>query len=136
MKRLLRLSAILLLPLLLHGCGVTLQYVGNSYPATDAPELYFDRADVPRPYMTMGYAEATYVFKVEEAQAAIEHKAREKGADAIIFGRPGQKVVDPTVCTTVSEEQDLHGNRTQTISTAQTARRTSMLHATFLKYKE
>lgn len=59
MKQLLRLSAVLLLPLLLHGCGVTLQYVGNSYPATDAPELYFDRADVPRPYLTTQTARRT-----------------------------------------------------------------------------
>lgn len=137
MKRwIIRIPATLVLPVPLLSCGVTTtQYVGNSSPATTAPELYFDRADVSRPYVTTGYVEATRVFKAAEAQSAIEQKAREKGADAIVFGRPEQEVGDPTVSTTVSEGQDLQGNRIRTISAAQPSPRTNKLHATSHKCK-
>lgn len=56
-------------------------YIGKAYPVTQtAPELYFDWKDVPADYETMGSIEATPFGKtLEEAQAAIEQKGREKG---------------------------------------------------------
>ena len=49
-------------------------YIGKAYPTTGtAPELYFDRKDVPSDYETMGSIKATPFGKtLEEAQAGLD----------------------------------------------------------------
>ena len=68
-------------------CAVQTTYIGKTYPATDAPELFFSWDDVTRDYETMGRITATpqYFGTLEKAQTVIEKRAREKGADAVVF---------------------------------------------------
>ena len=68
-------------------CVVQTTYIGKAYPATDAPELFFSWDDVTRDYETMGRITAAPQFfgTLEKAQEVIEQRAREKGADAVVF---------------------------------------------------
>lgn len=121
----------------LASCGVYTHYVGKTYPATVSPEVFVDWKDVPCDYETMGHIEATpRMFKtVEDAQTAIEQRARESGADAVVFTGLYQEISDPTRTATVNTERDPGGERTETYTETRTARVTDHLTATFIKYK-
>lgn len=118
-------------------CGVSTHYIGKSYPATASPDLFFDWADVPCAYETMGRIEASpRLFRsIEDAQTAIEQKAREKGADGVVFTGIRNEVFNPTVTVTENTERDLQGGETRTITSSQDARVVEKLQATFIKYK-
>ena len=83
-------------------CAVETTYIGKAYPVTDTLELYFSWDDVPGPYETMGHITATPTLfsDLEDAQASIEQKAREKGADAVGFEGIAHTVSEPTDPTT------------------------------------
>ncbi len=121
----------------LASCGVYTNYIGKTYPATASPEVFVAWQDVPCDYETMGHIEASpRMFKtVEDAQAAIEQKAREAGADAIVFTGIYEQVSNPTVTATEKTERDIFGDKTKTYTETQSANVTKNLTATFIKYK-
>lgn len=121
----------------LASCGVYTNYIGKTYPATLSPEVFVDWKDVPCDYETMGHIEATpRMFKtVEDAQAAIERKARETGADAVVFTGIYDEVSNPTVTATEKTEHDVFGDKTKTYTETRSANVTHNLTATFIKYK-
>ena len=86
MKHIPILASILSAACALSSCAVETTYIGKAYPATDNPELFFSWNDVPGDYETMGHMTATPQFfgNLEDAQKAIEKRAREKGADAVV----------------------------------------------------
>lgn len=121
----------------LTACGVYTNYIGKTYPATESPEVFVDWKDIPCNYETMGHIEASpRMFKtVEDAQAAIERRAQEAGADAIVF--TGLDVnSNPTLTATEKTEHDIFGDRTKTYTETQSSTVTAVnLTATFIKYK-
>lgn len=122
--------------LLLTSCSVVaLNYVGKTYAPVAQPELFFSWSDVSRPYETMGYADAEPMNfgTIEKAQAAIEKKARDCGADAIVF----VDINEPGLTLTEQVSSNAAGEQTRTVTTARnTSLRNSVLKATFIKYKE
>lgn len=118
----------------LTSCSVALNYVGKSYAPTGRPELFFSWNEVSREYETMGYVDAVPINlgTIEKAQTAIEKKARECGADAIVFENP----FDRALTLTEKIDPDAAGSEKRTVmATGSTARGASSLRATFIKYK-
>lgn len=113
-------------------------YIGKSYPSTEAPEIYMSWDDVPCAFETMGYITATpYYFKtLEDAQVAVEQKAREKGADAVVFQGIREEVSDPTYTTTEKIERHEDGSKTRTATTQRNSYKFDSLEATFIKYRK
>lgn len=121
--------------LLLSSCSVALNYVGKTYAPVAEPELFFSWSDVSRPYETMGYADAQpmNLGTIEKAQAAIEKKARECGADAIVF----VDINNPALTLTEQVTPNAAGGSTRTVTTTRnTSLGNSVLKATFIKYKD
>lgn len=118
-------------------CAVETTYIGKAYPVTDTLELYFSWDDVPGPYETMGHITATPTLfsDLEDAQASIEKRAREKGADAVIFEGIGTTVSAPTYTTTEHVERNDDGSSTRTATTKQDVTVSKRLEATFIKFK-
>lgn len=119
-------------------CVVQTTYIGKAYPATDAPELFFSWDDVTRDYETMGRITAAPQFfgTLEKAQTVIEKRAREKGADAVVFEGIGRTVSEPTYTTTEHIQQNEDGSSTRTATTQHNVTVSDRLEATFLKYRE
>lgn len=124
--------------LCMASCSVQATYIGKSYPATDAPELFFSWNDVPYPYETMGEISASpRLFKpLEDAQATIERKAREKGADAVVFENFGRDIPRPVYTTTEKIEPNEDGSKTRKATTTQSVTTSNHLTAVFIKYKK
>ena len=103
----------------LCACAVETTYIGKTYPATGNPELFFSWNDVPGEYETMGHITAApQLFgNLEDAQKAIEKRAREKGADAVVFEGIGHTVSEPTYTTTERVEHNDDGSSTRTATT-------------------
>ena len=123
MKHIPILACILSAACALSSCAVETTYIGKAYPATDNPELFFSWNDVPGDYETMGHMTATPQFfgNLEDAQKAIEKRAREKGADAVVFEGIGQSVSNPTYTTTEHIEKNGDGSSTRTATTKRDA---------------
>lgn len=75
--------------LLFSSCGFRIGYLGNSSSPTSKVDVYVDPSSIKRPYTVMGkgYVERTIGTEgsAERIQAKALKKAREKGADAILF---------------------------------------------------
>lgn len=80
-----------LLLILLYSCGSRLNYLGSSYSPSRTVDVYVDASSIKRPYTIIGkgYMEYGYGFytksKIEKMQEKAIQKAKEKGADAILF---------------------------------------------------
>lgn len=132
-----RILLLLCTALCTASCVVQTTYIGKTYPATDSPELFFSWDDVTRDYETMGRITAAPQFfgTLEKAQTAIEKRAREKGADAVVFEGIGHTVSEPTYTTTERIEQHDDGSSTRTATTQRNVTVSDRLEATFLKYR-
>ena len=119
-------------------CAVETTYIGKAYPVTETLELYFSWDDVPAPYETMGHITATPTLfsDLEDAQASIEKKAREKGADAVVFEGIAHTVSEPTYTTTEHIERNNNGSSTRTATTKRDVAISTRLEATFIKFKK
>jgi hypothetical protein len=75
--------------LFLSSCGFRIGYIGDSFSPTSKVDVYVDPSSIKRPYTVMGkgYVERTVGIEgsAERIQAKALKKAREKGADAILF---------------------------------------------------
>lgn len=122
---------------LLTACGASVSYIGKSYPAVDAIDLWFDWKDVPCDYTTMGHIDASpgLMGTIEDAQAAIEQRAREVGADAVVFEGIRRNVSDPVYKTTEESKEGIDGSITRTSTTRKEQTISHTLMATFIKYK-
>ncbi len=123
-----------LLGLLLTSCGIHTNYVGKSYAPTIDPDLYFSWNDVKKEYETMGYINATpqNFATIEDAQAAIEKAAREKGADAVVFTDFNNQGM---VITQDVQPNAAGGEIRTTTATKGTDNFPASLKAAFIKYK-
>lgn len=121
----------------LNACAVQTTYIGKSYAPSAAPESFFSWNDVTRPYETMGHITASPIlfFSLEKAQQAIEKRAREKGADAVVFEGIGSSVSPPSYTTTERIEHHEDGSATRTSTTQRNETVSRWIEATFIKYR-
>ena len=72
--------------LFLTACGddVDVDYLGDSYAPTSHVDVYFSEDDVTEGYLVMGHATADG-GDTEALQETLIEKARDSGADGIIF---------------------------------------------------
>jgi hypothetical protein len=73
----------------LSSCGTKINYLGKTSAATQSVDVYVDAAAIKRPYSIIGkgYVAGISYSKsiVEKIQKKAIQKAKEKGADAILF---------------------------------------------------
>lgn len=81
-------SLIVLISLLVISCSSGVKYLGNSYPVTQEVKIYFNKADIEKPYEVIGkvYIDVEEKTKDEKIQNMILNKARENGGNAVILG--------------------------------------------------
>ena len=133
-----RILLLLCAALCTASCAVQTTYIGKAYPATDAGVL-LERGHAPRPDGGRGGrppAPPQYFGTLEKAQEVIEQRAREKGADAVVFEGIGRTVSEPTYTTTEHIQQHEDGSSTRTATTQRNVTVSDRLEATFLKYRE
>ncbi len=92
----------------LTSCGPSIQYIGKSYPPTTNVDLFFNPADVKKPYETIGKVDgkAWPLTGFDKIQESIEKEAKKRGADAVIITRSGEQVVASTNSSTTTAAGD------------------------------
>jgi|SRR5215216_3505664 len=79
----------LFISFLFFSCGARLNYLGSSSAPTKNVDVFVDAASIKRPYTIVGkgYMDGITLSKsaIERMQKKALQKAREKGADAILF---------------------------------------------------
>lgn len=115
--------------LFVAACGgddVDVDYLGDSYTPTSHVDVYFSAADVTEGYLVMGHATADG-DDTEALQETLIEKARESGADGIIF--EGFDRVETGEQSIVSDIGDTSIVNTDTTSVLQ-------VKAIFIKYNK
>ncbi|MEO3403063.1 hypothetical protein AAFN85_04115 [Mucilaginibacter sp. CAU 1740] len=64
---------------------VTTNYLGDTYPATDKIDVFYDAKDVKKEYKVIGHLITDYTSDSIEAKEALSGKAKKVGADGIII---------------------------------------------------
>ena len=135
-----RRSLFLLAVVLLNFSCTKIDYIGEQYPSTNNVELFFSEDDIDVEHKVMGRIIATagdFVSSDKMLKKIIE-KAREKGADAVLFlGLDRYTTVGSTHYSEVTETKEKKG-KTVTTTTGTTSTSTSdkkRVEAVFLKYK-
>ncbi len=115
------------LALMMTSC-ISVDYLGNNYQPTDEVAMYFDEADVPRNYEVMGMvsADAPDIISSEKIQRRILERAREAGADAVLFESMDKKVSGSNTNT----QHDRYGSYSST-----EVAENKVVHAKFIKFK-
>lgn len=114
--------------LFLTACGddVDVDYLGDSYVPTSHVDVYFSEDDVTEGYLVMGHATADG-GDTEALQETLIEKARDSGADSIIF--EGFDRVETGEQTIVNDIGDTSIVNTNTTSVLQ-------VKAIFIKYNK
>lgn len=114
--------------LFLTACGddVDVDYLGDSYVPTSHVDVYFSEDDVTEGYLVMGHATADG-GDTEALQETLIEKARDSGADGIIF--EGFDRVETGEQTIVNDIGDTSIVNTNTTSVLQ-------VKAIFIKYNK
>lgn len=124
--------------LTLSGC-ITTDYVGKTYPATRHVDLFFDDADVERPYTVMGEmrveADNSLFMRSEKMQRKLIKKARERGADGVIFAPVQIRVTGETVHTSGTAHADGKNRDSSSSTTTATADEKKELRGLLIKYE-
>lgn len=78
--------ALLAFVFFISGCA-TVDYIGDTYAPTQHVEMYFDKADIPRPHKVMGQmtVEENEFADTSELQEEMKKEAMARGADAVLF---------------------------------------------------
>lgn len=119
---------ILSMILFVTACGSDddVDYLGGSYPPTSGVDVYFSEDDITEDYLVMGHATVDG-SDAEELQEKLIEKARERGADGIIFeGLDRVKTGEQTI---VNDIGDVEIVNTDTKSVLQ-------VKAIFIKYNK
>ncbi len=119
---------ILLMILFVSACGddVDIDYLGDSYAPTSHVDVYFSEDDVTEGYLVIGHATADG-GDTETLQETLIEKARDSGADGIIF--EGFDRVETGEQTIVNDIGDTSIVNTNTTSVLQ-------VKAIFIKYNK
>ncbi len=78
---------LLVLIFALSSCSPKTYFLGDSYPATSAIDVFYDEKDVEKDYNTIGQVTHAHCdfAGVEKIKNAMIKKAKEKGGNGIIF---------------------------------------------------
>ena len=114
---------ILSMILFVTACGSDVDYLGDSYPPTSHADVYFSDDDIIEDYLVIGHA-TVEGGEAEELQEKLIEKARESGADGIVFEEFDRvEIGEVTIDNDVGTEQ--------TITT-----RVLQVKSIFIKYKK
>lgn len=87
--RMLKLHIILFAVLLFSSCGTSINYLGNSFDKTSHVDVYVEQGAIKKRYTVIGKGYEQYSIYtrnyIEKLQAKAIEKAKQKGADAILF---------------------------------------------------
>lgn len=125
----------LLLSILLSSCFVPrLDYLGNSYTPTKNVDVYVDASAIKKSYIIMGktYIETNALTNLERVQQAAIEKAKQKGADAILF--QDYIIQDGSTFQTVTKSDSIGSSSVRVRTTTATPDVTKRLDILFLKY--
>ena len=75
---------VIFLGLFLASCATT-SYLGDTYPATEKIDVFYDAKDIKQDYKVIGHLAIAYTQNSAEAKNDLSIKAREVGADGIII---------------------------------------------------
>ena len=126
-----------LISLTLCSCFPTghINYLGDSFPPTQRVDVYVDASAIRKAYTIIGKSsiDRTHFFSTDERiqQAAVE-KAKEKGADAILF--KDYTVIRGNTIQTVTKSDSVGSTSTAIRTTAISPTETIMWDILFLKY--
>lgn len=133
-----RLLAVL--PLLLFSGCMTTDYVGVKHAPTTQVDLFFDEADISRAYTVMGElrveADNSLFMRSSKMQRTFLKKARERGADGILFAPLAIRVTGESVETSGTTRVDEKGREWSSASTTATAEEVKELRGLLLKYDQ
>jgi len=115
---------------ILSSCSPTINYLGNNYEPSTHVEIFFNENDIEKEYKTMGVmkneGDSFENNDLESIKEEMLKKAREVGADAIIFQGFGDKVVG----------EDIGYGGTDNAGYVRTSTDTEkVVEATLIKYK-
>ncbi|MHA6248834.1 hypothetical protein ACXYMU_12905 [Pontibacter sp. CAU 1760] len=77
----------MLIGVALHACAPSIHYLGDTYAPSQEVEVYYDQGDVRREYKVMGKMTNDQIldYDVEAVKAKMIEKAKQSGADGIVF---------------------------------------------------
>lgn len=121
--------SLLMLSMLLFfsACGgddIDVDYLGDFYPSTSHVDVYFSEDDVTEDYLVMGHATADG-GDTETLQETLIEKARDSGADGIIFeGFDRVETGEQTIVSDIGDTSIVNTNTTSVLE----------VKAIFIKY--
>ena len=117
------------LNLFLTACGgddIDVDYLGDSYTPTPHVDVYFSEDDVTEDYLVMGHATADG-GDTEALQETLIEKARDSGADGIIFeGFDRVETGEQTIANDIGNTSIVNTNTTSVLQ----------VKAIFIKYNK
>ena len=120
---------ILSMLLFLAACGgddIDVDYLGDFYPSTSHVDVYFSEDDVTEDYLVMGHATADG-GDTETLQETLIEKARDSGADGIIFeGFDRIETGEQTIVNDIGDTSIVNTNTTSVLE----------VKAIFIKYNK
>ncbi len=128
-----RISTGWLLVLLFSSCAPQINYLGNTFEPTKNVDVYVDESAIARDYTVVGKGYVrTFAYSVPESiQRKAIAKARQKGADAVLFKDYFVPVTQPVTRT----KKDSTRNLTVSINTPPVQSAEPEVVVLFLKYK-
>lgn len=125
----------LLLSILFSSCfAPALNYLGSSYAPTKDIDVYVDASAIKKPYSIMGksYFDMRGLITLEQVQQAAIEKAKQKGADAILFR--DYFIQEGASVQTITKSDSIGGSSVRVRTTAAAPIETTRLDILFLKY--
>lgn len=125
----------LLLSISLSSCfAPALNYLGSSYTPTKDVDVYVDISAIKKPYTVMGksYFDMRGLITLEQVQQAAIKKAKQKGADAILFR--DYFIQEGASVQTVTKSDSIGGSSVRVRTTTAAPVETTRLDILFLKY--
>lgn len=118
---------------LLTSCSPTLNYLGNSYQPTNAVDVYVDETAIAKEYTIMGKGYVHFYSGAvpESIQRKAISKAKQKGADAVLF----KDYFVPVAQTQTRTKKDSSGVTISINNPAQVQAASPEVVVFFLKYK-
>lgn len=118
---------------------MTTDYVGVKHAPTTQVDLFFDEADIVRPYTVMGELRVEgdnhFFMRSEKMQRKLVEKAREQGADGVLFAPVSIRVTGETAHTSGTTQVDEKGRAWTSESTTATADEVKELRGLLIKYE-
>lgn len=134
MKKLINIKILALSVIVLLSACSSPSYLGKSYPSTQHVDVYYDVADVKRPYTTMGTTEIDKDLRsLEATQQKVIEFGKSKGADGVIT-----KLVEEELATQESGGGTINTkkkNNTYSSSSTTTKIMKKKITATYIKYE-